>query len=192
VSTGQNIHKVDPSAAPLECYVGGLGLNGFTAYFGLLRVGRPLPSDTVVVSSAAGATGSIAAQIARILGCRTVGIAGGAEKCAYLRNTLELDAVIDYKSGDLNGALAEACPDGVDVFFDNAGGSTLDAVLMRLRPSGRVVVCGAISQSGPQAESVRLHLRVSPRHTIALRYWTTTFPVMCGHTYSRCRSTHPE
>jgi NADPH-dependent curcumin reductase CurA len=164
VCTGQGVYRVDPSAAPLECYVGGLGLNGFTAYFGLLSVGRTLPSDTVVVSSAAGATGSVVAQIAKILGCRTVGIAGGPQKSAYLRDTLGLDASIDYKSGDLNGALAEACPDGIDVFFDNVGGSTLDAVLMRLRAAGRVVVCGAISQSGPQGESVRMHLRLAIVH----------------------------
>jgi NADPH-dependent curcumin reductase len=164
VSHGDGVYKIDPKAAPLDCYAGGLGLNGFTAYFGLLAVGRPLPHETVLVSSAAGATGSVAAQIAKIMGCHTVGIAGGPQKCAYVRETLKLDAAVDYKSGNLSALLAMACPDGVDVFFDNVGGSTLDSVFTLLRSAGRVVVCGAIAQSGPQSEGMRLHLRLAMVH----------------------------
>jgi len=164
LSDGTGLLKVDPEAAPLAAYAGGLGLNGFTAYFGLLDVGAPKPGETVLVSSAAGATGAVAGQIARLKGCRTVGIAGGAEKCAYVADELGFDAVVDYKRGDLPAAIAAACPGGIDVFFDNVGGSTLDAALLRLNQRGRVVVCGAISQSGPQPEAVRLHLRLAIVH----------------------------
>lgn len=154
--------------APLHSFAGGLGLNGFTAYFGLLEVGKPQPGETVLVSSAAGATGSIAGQIAKTIdGCRVVGIAGGPEKCGYLRETLGFDAVIDYKAlepGGMAEAVAAACPAGVDVYFDNVGGSTLDAALLCLNRRGRIVVCGTMSQSGPNPESVRAHLRLALVH----------------------------
>jgi hypothetical protein len=118
-----------------------------TAYFGLLEVGRPKPGETVVVSAASGAVGQIVGQIARIAGCRAVGIAGGARKCAYVKDELGLDACIDYKAEqDLTAAVKAACPNGVDVYFDNVGGPVSDAVLANLNFFARVALCGAISQ----------------------------------------------
>jgi NADPH-dependent curcumin reductase CurA len=135
-----------PEGVPIETAMSALGLTGLTAYFGLLEVGRPKPGETVVVSGAAGATGSTVGQIARIKGCRAVGIAGGPEKCAYLTGELGFDAAIDYKAEDVSARLAETCPDGIDVFFDNVGGDILDAALARLALHGRIVICGAISR----------------------------------------------
>ncbi len=127
--------------------LGVLGHIGLTAYFGLLEVGQPKEGETVLVSAAAGATGSLVAQIAKVKGCRVVGIAGGPEKCKFLTEELGLDAAVDYKNADnITKAIAEACPDGVDVFFDNVGGPILDAALANLAMRGRVVLCGAISQ----------------------------------------------
>ncbi len=117
-----------------------------TAYFGLLDIGRPDPGQTVVVSGAAGSVGSIAGQIARIKGCRVVGIAGGEDKCRWLVDELEFDAAIDYKGGDVRGQLRRHAPDGIDVFFDNVGGEILDEALRRLARGARVVICGAVSQ----------------------------------------------
>jgi NADPH-dependent curcumin reductase CurA len=131
--------------APLPVFLSTLGMPGLTAYFGLLDLGRPQPGETVVVSAAAGAVGAVVGQIAKIKGCRAVGIAGGAEKCAYLR-TLGYDAAIDYKSTDVLAALREHCPKGIDVYFDNVGGDILDAALARLAMRARVIICGAISQ----------------------------------------------
>lgn len=130
------------------------GITGLTAYFGLLDVGRPNPGETVVVSGAAGATGSVVGQIARLKGCRVVGIAGGAEKCRWLVEEARFDAAVDYRSEDVAARLGELCPNGVDVFFDNVGGGILDAALARLAFRGRVVICGAIadynrSEPGP-------------------------------------------
>jgi NADPH-dependent curcumin reductase CurA len=122
-----------------------LGLTGITAYFGLLDVGRPQEGETVVVSGAAGATGSVAGQIAKIKGCRVVGIAGGPEKCAWLTEKAGFDAAVDYKSEGVDRRLRELCPDGIDLFFDNVGGDILDAALANLALRGRVVICGAIS-----------------------------------------------
>ena len=135
-----------PEDVPLDRALGLLGMNGATAYFGLLDVGRPQAGETVVVSGAAGATGSIVGQIAKIHGCRVVGIAGGAEKCGWLTGTAGFDAAIDYKSEDVAHRLGQLCPNGVDVFFDNVGGDILDAALEHLAMCGRVVLCGAISR----------------------------------------------
>ncbi len=143
---GTDLTKVDPRLAPLPRYLGALGMTGMTAYFGLLEIGKPKPGETVVVSGAAGAVGAIVGQIAKIKGARVVGIAGGAEKCAYLRDELGFDVAIDYKSEELGTALRNACPKGIDVFFDNVGGETLDAALANLAMRGRVIICGAISQ----------------------------------------------
>lgn len=131
--------------APLESSLSILGNTGMTAYFGLFEIGKPRPGETVVVSAAAGATGSTAGQIAKILGCRVVGIAGGAEKCRFLVEHLGFDAAIDYKRENLMSRLRQTCPRGVDVYFDNVGGRTLDAVLLHLARQGRIVLCGAIS-----------------------------------------------
>ncbi|MGV8842752.1 MAG: NADP-dependent oxidoreductase [Pseudomonas sp.] len=142
----KGFYKVDPSRAPLPLYLSALGMTGMTAYFALLDVGAPQAGETVVISGAAGAVGSIAGQIAKLKGCRVIGIAGGAKKCALLIDELGFDGVIDYKNEDLNVALKRECPKGVDVFFDNVGGDILDAVLSRLAPKARVIICGAISQ----------------------------------------------
>ena len=136
---------VDPAAA---LHV--LGTTGLTAYFGLIDVGKPKPGDTVVVSGAAGAVGQLVGQIARLMGCRTVGIAGGAEKVRDLIEDYGYDAGIDYKGEDVNAALKAACPDGVDVYFDNVGGQITDLVLLRLALHARVAVCGQISQYNNQ------------------------------------------
>jgi NADPH-dependent curcumin reductase CurA len=145
VAKGKGLTKVDPGLAPLPVYLGTLGMPGMTAYFGLLDVGKPKAGDTVVVSGAAGAVGQVVGQIAKIKGCRVVGIAGGPDKCAYLRS-IGFDAAIDYKHEDLKAALKQHCPKGVDVYFDNVGGEILDAVLTQLAMHARIVICGAISQ----------------------------------------------
>jgi NADPH-dependent curcumin reductase CurA len=146
VSDGRAVRKVDTSLAPAPVHLGLLGMTGLTAYFGLLDVGRPEPGQTVVVSGAAGAVGSVVGQIARIKGCRTVGIAGGPEKCAWVVEELGFDAAVDYKRGDMRAELRRHTPDGIDVYFDNVGGETLDEVLRRIARGARVVICGAISQ----------------------------------------------
>lgn len=140
------IHKVDPSLAPLPRYLGVLGMPGMTAYFGLLNTGLPKAGETVVVSGAAGAVGTVVGQIAKIKGCRVVGIAGGKEKCDYLTDELGFDAAVDYKADDLKKALKAACPSGIDVYFDNVGGDILDTVLTQINFKARIVICGAISQ----------------------------------------------
>lgn len=142
----KGFYKVDSQRAPLPLYLSALGMTGMTAYFGFLDVGLPQAGDTVVVSGAAGAVGSVVGQIAKIKGCRVVGIAGGADKCRYLVDELGFDGAIDYKAEDVNAGLKRECPKGVNVFFDNVGGDILDAVLARLAPKARVVICGAISQ----------------------------------------------
>ena len=142
----KGFYKVDSQRAPLPLYLSALGMTGMTAYFGFLDVGQPQAGDTVVVSGAAGAVGSVVGQIAKIKGCRVVGIAGGADKCRYLVEELGFDGAIDYKAEDVNAGLKRECPKGVNVFFDNVGGDILDAVLARLAPKARVVICGAISQ----------------------------------------------
>ena len=145
VADGNAVQKADTELAPLETYLGTLGLPGMTAYFGLIDIGRPVEGETVVVSGAGGATGGVVGQIAKLKGCRVVGIAGGVEKCEYVTE-LGFDAAVDYKSEDVMKALAEQCPDGIDVYFDNVGGEILDAALALLTRNARVVICGAISQ----------------------------------------------
>lgn len=140
------VTPVDPGLAPLPVYLNVLGMPGMTAYFGLLDVGQPASGDTVLVSGAAGAVGATVGQIAKIKGCRAVGIAGGPEKCAMLVDDFGYDAAIDYKSQELLPALREVCPDRVNVFFDNVGGETLEAALGRLARGARIVICGAVSQ----------------------------------------------
>ncbi len=146
VSDGKGVIKVDTRAIPLPVYLGVLGMPGMTAYFGLLEVGKPQPGQTVVVSGAAGAVGSVVGQIARIKGCRAIGIAGGADKCRFLVEELGFEGAIDYKSEDVKAALKRHCPEGIDVYFDNVGGDILEAALARLALRARVVICGAISQ----------------------------------------------
>lgn len=146
ISNGQGLIKVDTTFANLPVYLGTLGMPGMTAYFGLLVNGQPKAGETVLVSAASGAVGSVVGQIAKIKGCRTVGIAGGPQKCQYLIDELGFDAAIDYKNEDTKDALKRTCPDGVDVYFDNVGGEILDTVLTRINMRARIVICGAISQ----------------------------------------------
>ena len=143
---GDALIKVDPQLAPLPVYLGTLGMPGMTAYFGLLEIGKPKEGETVVVSGAAGAVGGVVGQIAKIKGCRAVGIAGGEEKCRHIVDELGFDAAIDYKSENVVKALRQHCPNGIDVYFDNVGGDILDAALACLARGARIPLCGAISQ----------------------------------------------
>ena len=165
VSDGSTItRKIKETDLPLSLALGILGLNGVTAYFGLLDVGRPRPGDTVVVSTAAGAVGSAVGQIAKLTGCRTVGLTGGAAKVKICQDEFSFDAAIDYKAGKLAEALAEACPRGIDVYFDNTAGAISDAVLAQLAIGARVVICGTASVSSwdppPQGPRVERNLLV--------------------------------
>ncbi|MFC4722195.1 NADP-dependent oxidoreductase [Geojedonia litorea] len=146
VTNGKGWHKIDAKLAPLPMYLGVLGMTGMTAYFGILEVGKISTGDIVLVSGAAGAVGSVVGQIAKLKGCTVIGIAGGQEKCRYLTETLGFDAALDYKSDSFVNDLKQACPKGIDVFFDNVGGEILDLALTKLRRHARVVICGAISQ----------------------------------------------
>ena len=145
IAQGASARKVDPALGPLSTAIGVLGMPGLTGYLGLVKVGRPAPGDTVVISAAAGAVGAVAGQVARIAGCRVVGIVGGEEKLAYLTGELGFDAAVDRHGNDVPGALAAACPDGVDVYFENVGGPIGDAVYPLLAHGARVVICGGIS-----------------------------------------------
>jgi hypothetical protein len=138
--------KTVPDISPLSNRLSVLGIAGKTAYFGLLNVGRPQAGETIVVSAAAGSVGSLVGQIGKLKGCRVVGIAGGAEKCAWLTEALGFDAAVDYKAGNLFKDLKAACPDGIDVYFDNVGGKVLETVLFQMNMKGRIVCCGAVSQ----------------------------------------------
>ena len=138
--------EIVPDDDYLTARLGILGTTGLTAYFGLLRLGRPEPGDNVLVSGAAGAVGSVAGQIARIMGCRTIGIAGGPDKCSWLTGELGLDGAIDYKSERVKHRLSELCPGGVNVFFDNVGGEALDDALARIATHARIVICGGIAR----------------------------------------------
>ena len=175
--------KVDDSQVPLQAYLGALGLTtGITAYFGLLNVGQPKEGETVVVSGAAGAVGTIAAQIAKIKGCKVIGIAGGKDKCDFLVNELGLDGAVDYKNDDIDAKLKELAPGGIDVFFDNVGGEILDFVLDNLAYRGRISICGAISQYGDQQNVTgpSLYLRLAERYGrmegFVVSYFAEEFP----------------
>ena len=145
VNNGSGMRRVDPKAAPLTVYLSALGMPGMTAYFGLVDIGKPQPGETLVISGAAGAVGALVGQIGKIHGCRVIGIAGGPEKCKYLKD-LGFDVAIDYKAaGNIYRALQEHCPKGLDIYFDNVGGDMLEAALALLAKKARVVICGAIS-----------------------------------------------
>jgi len=148
VLDARGLRAVDPTLAPLSHYMSGLGMPGYTGFFGMSDLGQPAAGKTIVVSACAGAVGSIASQTAKLMGARVIGVAGGPEKCAWLADKFGLDGAIDYKAGNLDKALREMCPDGVDTYFDNVGGDTLDAVLMHMNRKGRIVLCGGISQYG--------------------------------------------
>jgi len=146
VSSGEGVLAIDRSLAPLAAFLGVLGVPGFTGWYGLKEIGKPKAGETLVVSGAAGATGSLVVQIGKILGCRVVGTAGTDDKCAWLTRELGADAAINYRKGDLDKTLREACPQGVDVHFENVGGAILDAVLGLVNPFARIALCGMISQ----------------------------------------------
>ncbi|WHX40864.1 NADP-dependent oxidoreductase [Mesobacillus sp. AQ2] len=159
VAKEKEIRKIDPSLAPITTHLGILGMTGLTAYFGLLDIGKPKEGETVVVSGAAGAVGSVVGQIAKIKGARVVGIAGAEDKISFLKDQLQFDEAVNYKTAaDLKEAIGQACPDGVDVYFDNVGGEVSDAVLTKLNRYARIPVCGAISSYN--LESVDLGPRV--------------------------------
>ncbi len=140
------IRKIDPNLAPIQTALGVLGMPGLTAYFGLFHIGKPIPGDTIVVSAASGAVGQIVGQLAKIAGCKILGIAGGKEKCKYVKEVLNFDYVIDYKSENINNKIKEYCPEGINVYFDNVGGEISDAVINNLAPYAKIAVCGVISQ----------------------------------------------
>ncbi len=145
VSDGKGLVKLPDPRLPETVWLGAAGMPGITAWMGLGQIGAPRPGETVVVSAASGAVGSVAGQLAKIAGCRAVGIAGGTAKCGYVVNELGFDACVDYKAGRLDAALKAAAPDGVDVYFDNVGGEILDAVLRRVNAGARIPLCGLIS-----------------------------------------------
>ena len=159
IAQGASARRVNPALGPLSTAVGVLGMPGLTAYLGLVKVGRPAPGDTVVISAASGAVGAVAGQVAKIAGCRVVGIAGGAEKLRYLTQELGFDEAIDRRTDDLPGALAAACPDGIDVYFENVGGPIGDAIYPLLAHGARVVICGGISHyNATEPPKVASHL----------------------------------
>ncbi|MEW6736869.1 MAG: NADP-dependent oxidoreductase [Acidobacteriota bacterium] len=146
IAKSKDMNTIDPNLAPLPRYLAVLGMPGITAYFGLLDICHPKEGETVVVSAAAGAVGSVVGQIAKIKGCQVVGIAGGADKCRYILDELGFDAAIDYKNEDVDKKLKQFCPKGIDIYFDNVGGEILDIVLSQLARYARISICGAISQ----------------------------------------------
>lgn len=152
LAKGDQLRRLDPAAAPLTTALGVLGMPGFTAYAGLLTIGQPKPGETVVVAAASGPVGSAVGQIARIKGARAVGIAGGAEKCAYVRDVFGFDAVVDHRAPDFAAQLATACPGGIDVYFENVGGKVWDAVFPLLNTFARIPVCGLIAQYNSSGE----------------------------------------
>jgi NADPH-dependent curcumin reductase CurA len=146
ISDGKNYNIIKDKNNPIHRYLGALGMPGMTAYFGIIKEGKIKSGDIVLVSAAAGAVGSLVGQIAKIKGCKVIGIAGGNVKCKYVKEELGFDEVIDYKNDNIYSALKKYCPDGIDVYFDNVGGEILEAALAKLRMNSRVVICGAISQ----------------------------------------------
>ena len=179
------LRKLDESSVPARTYLGALGMTtGLTAYAGMLCVGKVQAGETVVVSAAAGAVGSMASQIAKVAGARVIGIAGGAEKCDYLMSEIGCDDAVDYKAGDLNSKLKACCPDGIDIFFDNVGGVVLDAALDNIAKCARVVICGAISQYNDMSSVTgpSLYLRIPERNASMLGFtvdhYAEQFPKM--------------
>jgi NADPH-dependent curcumin reductase CurA len=150
VAKANELRVLDPKVAPISTSLGVLGMPGCTAHYGLTQIGKPKPGETVVVSAASGAVGSVVGQIAKIMGCRAVGIAGGKEKCDYVVNELGFDACIDYKSPDMQAAFKAATPDRVDVYFENVGGEIMEMVFGRLNSFSRVAICGLIAQYNGQ------------------------------------------
>ncbi len=179
------LRKVEENEVPARTYLGALGMTtGLTAYAGMICCGEVKEGETVVVSGAAGAVGSVACQLAKIAGARVIGIAGGEEKCKFLTDVIGCDAAADYKAGDLNDRLKELCPDGINVFFDNVGGDVLDAALDNIAKEARVVICGAISQYNDMENVTgpRLYLRIPERNArmigFTVDHYAELFPKM--------------
>lgn len=182
VSNGKGLRKVDPTLAPISTALGVVGMPGLTAYFGLLDIGQPKAGETVVVSGAAGAVGTTVGQIAKIHGCRVVGIAGSDAKNAYLEDELGFDATINYKTENVKEALKAKCPNGVDVYFDNVGGEISDAVLSLLNFQARIAICGVISEynntetaTGPRIQRFLLN-RSALMKAYIVRDYSERFP----------------
>ena len=175
----KNWYKVDTSLAPMPTYIGTLGMPGMTAYFGILEVGKIKEGDTVLVSGGAGAVGSVVGQIAKIKGCKVVGIAGGPQKCAYMKDTLGYDGAIDYKNENVYKGIKRELPEGIDVYFDNVGGEILDFALANLRMHARIVICGAISQYNAR-ESIK-----GPSNYLALLVYRATMQGMVVMDYAK-------
>ncbi|MFZ6678040.1 NADP-dependent oxidoreductase [Undibacterium sp. Tian12W] len=155
VSDGLLLRKVDTTHIPLSAYLGSVGMPGLTAWYGLTQIMQPKAGETIVVSAASGAVGSVVGQLGKQLGCRVVGIAGGADKCAYVVNELGFDACIDYKAGNLEADLAAATPDGIDTVFENVGGEIFDASLARMNAFGRIALCGLIAGYNGEQLSIK-------------------------------------
>lgn len=155
VSDGLLLRKVDTTHIPLSAYLGSVGMPGLTAWYGLTQIMQPKAGETIVVSAASGAVGSVVGQLGKQLGCRVVGIAGGADKCAYVVNELGFDACIDYKAGNLEADLAAATPDGIDAVFENVGGEIFDASLARMNAFGRIALCGLIAGYNGEQLSIK-------------------------------------
>ena len=173
VSDGALLRKVDAKVLPASAYLGAVGMPGMTAWYGFNQILQMKPGETLVVSSASGAVGSVVGQLAKLKGCRAVGIAGGGDKCDYVVNTLGFDACIDYKAGNLEGDLAAATPDGVDAIYENVGGAVFDAALARTNAFARVALCGMIA--GYNGEDIPLrNARVLLTNRISLRGFIVT------------------
>src|SRR4051812_24179 len=173
LSDGSGVQKIDPALRPISCVLGVLGMPGLTAYTGLLNIGQPQPGETLVVAAASGAVGSVVGQIGKIKGCRVVGVAGGERKCRYVREELGFDVCLDHRPPDLAGRLRAACPQGIDVYFENVGGAVFDAVLPLLNNFARVPVCGLIAHynaaeppTGPDRVPLLMHAVLVKRLTV--------------------------
>jgi NADPH-dependent curcumin reductase CurA len=154
VSNGKDLRKLDPAAVPISTAIGVLGMPGMTAWIGLMDIGKPVAGETVVVSAASGAVGSVVGQFAKVHGCRAVGVAGSDAKCRYVVDELGFDACVNYKSGNLAAALGDACPNGIDVYFENVGGAVFAAVLRFLNRGARIPLCGVIADYNAPSSSV--------------------------------------
>tara|TARA_B100000575_G_scaffold165587_1_gene132411 strand:- start:590 stop:1591 length:1002 start_codon:yes stop_codon:yes gene_type:complete len=182
ISNGDGFHHINPENIPLPAFLGTLGMTGMTAYFGILEVAKIKKGETVLVSAAAGSVGSLVGQIAKIKGCKVIGIAGGEEKCNYVKQELGFDGCIDYKNESIIRGIKRECSNGVDVFFDNVGGETLDAALIFINKHARIVVCGAISQYNEKVVK-------GPKNYLSLLVNRATMKGMVVFDYSKNYST---
>ncbi len=182
------LRKIDPSVAPISTSLGILGMPGLTAYFGLFEIGRPIPGDTVVVSAASGAVGAVVGQLAKLSGCRVIGIAGTDEKINYVVDELGFDAGLNYKSEDIPTRLGTLCPDGIDIYWDNVGGELADAAIEKIASGGRAVICGQIAQynatSPPQGPRIIPHMLLS-RQARMEGFWVGQFEDRNSHALNR-------